>query len=269
MSVVDILGEIKDARKDDGVCTFNGYVEDYLNTLADDAPLKSLLERIFELDENARICTDFVFNINEKAISNQIIRYKDSIKLPKNYMTIPVILYSKGITDFAYLLNQATGADDYLYAKGRYYILTEQYGLFESYRNDVLCDILYDEDHIVDTVEALLAGQKRIGALQRELDRKFVGDYDALKAKAFALAESEKSKITETFTTSHVNRAPMIHEAIEHWYLLKKCLYVQTMSNKTLLNDVNQGNLKLQRQCAKQVSDELSFIPLSEMWRIS
>lgn len=268
MSVVDVLSQIEDIRKGNEGCDFNGYVEDYLSVIGEDDPRYELFQSIFNLDENARVCINYRFDINQNAISNQIIRYKDAGKLPKHYLVLPVILYSHGQSDFAYVLNQASGPNDYLYAKGRYYCLTEQYGLFEEFRNDVLTDILLDNDHIVETYTTLLDGNKRIGALQRELDRKVFNSFEECSELAMNLAGERRELILSSFAENSTNRAPMIYESIEYWFLLKKCLYVQYMSNKQILNEVNQGNLKLQRQSAKHVVDQVPFIPFSEMWRI-
>ncbi len=271
MSVFDVLSRIEDDRKGKGECTFNGYAEDYLSLLDDDSSLRPLLEGVVELDDNARVMVNYRFAVNVSAISNQIIRYKDATKLPKEALSVPLILYSHTLNDqgFAYVLNQAATSTDYLYAKGRYYCLTEQYGLFEDYRNDVLTDVLLDDNHLLDVYDKLLNGQRKIGALQREIDSSVYRSFQEYMALALALAEENKAYVTSLFTSSEgIDRGPVIYDMIEKWFLLKKSVYVQYMSNKQLLNDENEGNIRLQRQKAKQHVDEIPIMAFSEMWRL-
>ena len=97
MAIYDILCEVKDVREaDTGICEFNGFLEDYLSIIEtaegkeDDY---TILSQLFEKDHNLKICANLRLNINKDAIANQIIRYKDSFKLPKGTIKCPYVVY--------------------------------------------------------------------------------------------------------------------------------------------------------------------------------
>ena len=96
MAIYDILSSQKDQRDGGSVCTFNGYLEDYLGMIEEDETKEKETEvfrYLHSLDENLHICTDLHLDINRNAIANQIIRYKDAFKMPEGQICIPYIIY--------------------------------------------------------------------------------------------------------------------------------------------------------------------------------
>ena len=87
MAIYDILYEVKDKREEDsGISDFNGFLEDYLSIIETNEEMKEtkeVLQALFEEDNDLRIVCNLRLNINKDAIANQIIRYKDAFKLPK------------------------------------------------------------------------------------------------------------------------------------------------------------------------------------------
>ena len=84
MAIYDILNGVKDIRESgEGICTFNGFLEDYLSIIEADEgkeEVREVLEALFEEDHNLKVAVDLHLNINKEAIANQIIRYKDSFR---------------------------------------------------------------------------------------------------------------------------------------------------------------------------------------------
>ena len=95
MAITAILSSKLDNRSNGDDCTFNGYLEDYLNM--EDTDLDPVLREAFAgIQANAvdtRICVGLRSEINNDAISNQIIRYKDVFKLNGKPLIYPYILY--------------------------------------------------------------------------------------------------------------------------------------------------------------------------------
>ena len=60
----------------------------------------------------------------------------------------------------------------------------------------------------------------------------------------------------------------MINQMIAVWFLLKKFSYVQYMMDKNNLHDHHNGNVKKQRQRAKEHCDAIGFVSYSELWRL-
>ena len=90
--------------------------------------------------------------------------------------------------------------------------------------------------------------------------------YDTMKMlcikesqRLFALAKEQLKDIED--------RGSVIYETVVKCFLLKKCLYVQFMMNKTLLDLRFDGDIRLQRKAAKAYADEIPFISYSELWR--
>lgn len=59
-----------------------------------------------------------------------------------------------------------------------------------------------------------------------------------------------------------------INNIIANWFLLKKFSYVQYMMDKNNLNRVHEGNVKKQRQVAKEKCDAIGFVSYSELWKL-
>ena len=68
MNLYDLLIAKEDARKGNGVCKFNGYLEDYLIDLNDNK-IKDILSGLLELDNNMRIIVDYNIAISKDSIS--------------------------------------------------------------------------------------------------------------------------------------------------------------------------------------------------------
>ena len=95
MAIYDVLCTISH-EKETAQCHFNGYLEDYLTLLEQqegNQTIREILEQISKLDESLKICVGLQLSINQKAIANQIIRYKDAFKLHADAIVCPYIIY--------------------------------------------------------------------------------------------------------------------------------------------------------------------------------
>ncbi|QIK69024.1 hypothetical protein G7062_01430 [Erysipelothrix sp. HDW6C] len=262
MSLVSVLKDVKDFRAGAKECEFNGYLEDYLNV--ENHPHDALYQSIAAMDDSCRIMINFSVFINKDLIANKIISYKDIFKIPKWYIKAPVILYSQGDDhEFAILLVDR----NYLEAKGIFYCLTEQGALLERYRNNVLVLTFDDETTVVELYRLMLEKGNIAPVLQREQDRRRIGSIENLGEVAVATSRERVETLRESFEIEPSGRATRIHEAIASWYLIKKMVYVHTMLDRESLNTASGGDIKVQRQKAKELSSRVEFIPFSEMWR--
>lgn len=263
MGLVYAMSDIKDKRQGGHDCTFNGYLEDYLNI--DSPQYKELLEQVFEMDESMRVMENVRVHINKDLVANKIIRYKDVHKIPRGYIKAPLILYSEGDErEFALILVDR----NYLEAKGIYYCLTEQGGLLGAYRHNVLVLPIEETEIILELLKILPSDRPTIMSLQREQDRRHYKNTDALIDQAIAVGQENISFINESLRTEPQGRADRIHQTISSWYLLKKMMYVHYMMDKDTLANENEGDIKRHRQCAKEYCNKIEFIPFSELWRI-
>lgn len=245
---------------------FDGTLEDYLSS-SKDSVITKLLQELTSTTTSMRICTNLKFPITQN-ITNQLIRYKDSFKIPQPALMCPYILYdiqeNKKVA-FILIPNVELG---YVYAKGLYYSLTEPDGFFDSCRNNMVALFVNETNisEICTAITSILDGSKSTGAIQRLFDRKYLKDIDTMKLmcvnesqKLFAKAKSELSNLED--------RASMIYDTVTKCFLLKKCMYVQFMMNKTLLEIRYDGDIKAQRKAAKQYADAIPFVSYSELWR--
>lgn len=269
MSVVSILSEVLDSRKGSNLSKFNGYLEDFLNS---DAPIsdevKETLTKVLEEYPDFRIITDFRFNVNKKAISNQIIRYRDLQKLPNNYFDLSFILYGQiGEREVGILVAHGNRKLDYFLAKGLYYCLTEQYAILEESRSELVAITYADLGEIVNYLDSLKDGKLRVGPLQRRIDRKYYNGFYDLQNHIMEYANKLKEDIrTDIFAVE--DRSVVIFRNIASWFLFKKLIYIQYMSNKDFLNTKAEGNIKKHRSHAKEAVDAVPYIAFSEMWRM-
>lgn len=271
MSTVQMLSEIEDSRKGGKTAKFNGFLEDYLNS---DGPIKEevreSLQKVLEAYPDFRIMTDYRFNVNREAISNQIIRYKDVAKLPTNYYDMALILYGalNNERELVILVADGTRNVDYFLAKGMYYSLTEQYGLLENSRQEVVVVTMAHLDKLLDFVNEFNNDPRlRVAPFQRRLDKQYFTNFEDLHNQVLEIATSIKDNAAEDLGLVR-DRSLVIFRNIASWYLFKKLLYVSYMSNKDLLNNKAEGNMKQHRNNAKQIVDALPFIAFSEMWRM-
>lgn len=261
MSIYELFNEIKDVKHEGTLCDFNGYLEDYLGLINEENPNFELLNGIFELDNDFRIIENLKIQINKESISNQIIKYRDVYKISDNAIIIKYVLYSKNINEGkAFIFD-----DEFIFAKGLYYILTEDPKYYE-YRNDLLTFSLKDDYLSVKNSIRSLQNNK-IGKVQKDIDQRFIKNYEEGLALAIQISEDLSTNIFENIKNDRKNKARYIEENIVKWFLLKKFLYVQYMINKNILNQVHEGNVKKQRNQAKLNAEKIRFVPLSSLWR--
>lgn len=267
MAVVEILREIEDSRKGSNQTKFNGFLEDFLNVTENEA-LKEKLQPIHDAFPDLMVCTEFRFNVNKKTISNQIIRYKDVFKLPYNYFDVSVILYGTiNDKEFGLIIADGDRKIDYFLAKGMYYLLTEQYAIFEECRNEILM-ITYDHiDEVVEILNSFGEPNFRVGPFQRKLDRRYYNGFYDLQSFLMEFAQELFDNTNEDIKKVN-DRSVVIFRNIATWFLFKKLIYVQYMSNRDLLREESGGDSKAHRTKAKEFVDQVPYIPFSEMWRM-
>lgn len=261
MSLYDLLIAKEDSRKgNEGSCKFNGYLEDHLLDL-EDSNVKDILSKLFELDNNIRIIVDLNIAVSKDSISNAIIRYKDIYKNEDKALCIPYIVYFKKEDDSKAII---IIDDDYLYAKGLYYALTEPGSGLREYYNDVLAVDTSNSQDIIDAFKDIF--DKRVGQIQRSLDAKRFSGYDEAFERAKSLCETFKEDIYEKIEKAD-DKETFIRSCVARFYLLKKFVYVQYMTDKNILSERHEGNIKSQRNRAKNNADAIRFISISELWR--
>lgn len=263
MAVYAFLQAIQDQRKGSNEASFNGYLEDYLDTLESDHKNYDLFSQLFEINNDLRILVGYRSSINSTTISNQIIRYKDVFKLKDKPLVCPYIIYAaNGDNEKAILLTD----EEFIYVKGLYYTLTEPNGPLYEVKNEMIAMDTSDIQLVYNVTERLFT--ERAGSLQREIDRKHFTNYDFAKEKALELSNDLFNNSIELISnTPKEEKEGLINSIIVKWFLLKKYLYVQYMINKDILVKIHEGNVKKQRNQAKINSDEIKFISLSDLWR--
>ena len=249
---------------------FHGTMEEYVLTYnTDEQVVTKLFLELMETNISLYICKNFRFSVSQN-VTNQIIHYKDIFKVTKPTFCCPYVLYGKqSESDREFLaILVANKKDGYLIAKGIYYCLTEPNGILDGFRNDAVALYLDDNnyDDILKSIFSFDAGTKSLGAVQRYYDRKFFNTLENLQANCIAGSSQLFEDAKEALLHAE-DRAEVINETIASCFLLKKCLYVQMMMNKGLLVDRFEGNIKKQRQAAKEYSDSIPFVSYSELWR--
>lgn len=277
MAICDILNEVIDFRRsEEGSCAFNGFLEDYLSLLEDDPQqqeLYAMLESLFEKDNNLKIVCDLQLNVNRSAIANQIIRYKDAFKLPKGVIKVPYLIYGsyhgkRGPLQKAMILTIGN-KEAYIMAKSLYYVMSEPDNEFEGTRNEIIATALHPQhmDQALKAIDSFFIRDFKAGIVQRNLDMEFFTSYDEMYELAYQICAKQKAGLTETINASDDTEA-VIYGSIATWFLMKKFTYVQYMMDKNTLSTKHEGNVKKQRQTAKEKSDAISFVSFSEMWKL-
>lgn len=277
MAIYDILNEVIDLRRSEaGNCAFNGFLEDYLSLLEEDdqqQELYMILQRLFEKDNNLKIVCDLQLGINRSAVANQIIRYKDAFKIPKGTIKVPYLIYGtyqghKGPTQKAMILTLGT-KEAYILAKSLYYVMSEPDNEFEGTRNEIIASSISKDtiDITLKAMDAFFLRDSKAGIVQRNLDMEFFTSYDDMYVLAYQMCEEHKNALPQTIKDSSDTEA-IIYGSIAKWFLMKKFTYVQYMMDKNTLNSRHEGNVKKQRQVAKEKSDAISFVSFSEMWKM-
>ena len=260
MGVFDLLSVREDVRKGSDLCFFNGYLEDYLNDYSGVETHKELFEKLLETDHGLKIIVRLAIPVLNDAISNAIIRYKDITKY-SNALTVPYIVYGKKEeAQKAVILTD----EGYLYAKGLYYVLTEPGSEFRDFNNDIVAVDMEDDAVVLEVFNELYG--RRGGQIQRATDRKYFSGYDDAFSKAVELADKLGEDVGAKADEAEDKEA-FIKDRVGKWFLLKKFVYVQYMMEKDLLNTRHGGNVKAQRNKAKENADAIRFVSISEMWR--
>ena len=274
MAIYDILNQVQDAREGNaGICEFNGFLEDYLSTIEaveGKEETHALLTKLFEKDSNLRICVRLRLNINKDAIANQIIRYKDAFKLPKGTIVCPYIVYGKFDDVQKAIILTLGDKEEYVKAKALYYVMSEPENEYEGTRNEIIADCLNEEhlDLMLGAVDKFFFQNSKAGIVQRELDAKMFDSYTQMYELANEMGKKQEAELRDLLKESDDKEA-CINQIIANWFLLKKYSYVQYMMDKNNLNKVHEGNVKRQRQVAKEKSDAIGFVSYSELWKLA
>lgn len=274
MAIYDILCEIKDIRETEtGVCKFNGYLEDYLSLIETDEDKKdifTMLSALLEINGDLKIVADLGLSINKDAIANQIIRYKDSFKLPAGTIRCPYVVYGSFDNYQKAIILTLGDKEEYVIAKALYYVMSEPENEFEGTRNEIIAFSMNVDNmqRMVDTVNAFFVQNRKAGIVQRELDAKIFTNYEAMYALAKKIADDQMENLSDILKAS-VTKEYGINQIIAKWFLMKKFSYVQYMMDKNNLNTLHEGNVKKQRQVAKEKCDAIGFVSYSELWRIA
>lgn len=274
MAIYDILTTHKDQRDGGDICSFNGYLEDYLGMIEEDETKTREAEAfrfLHGLDENLRICTDLHLNINRDAIANQIIRYKDAFKMPDGEICVPYIVYGKDDGGQRASIILFGGREDYVFAKAYYYVISEPDNMYEG-REMRSCPWCAGKTWTTCSVtrwNAISDVRKKAGIVQRFADRRLFKNYDEMIELAKERGERLQEEAREELPKLQEDAQPAIYSYIMRWFLLKKFCYVQYMMDKRKLQEEYEGNVKKQRHGAKDRSDAISFISYREMWQIA
>lgn len=269
--ILEVLGACADQRTENGCCEFNGYLEDYITILEERGGCEKqldLFKKFMEINESYRIIVDLQLTCNKETIANQIIRYKDAFKLPEGQLKAPYILYTKVNEKVTGILCSFGGKEESIYAKGAYLVLSEPGNQYEAIRNDVV-SVAFDDEvltHQMDLIKRFVTGSDKAGYIQRGLDMIVFKNLDDMVNTAIGIAENQCTNGVEALKDAEDPRAS-IYKLIEHWFYLKKFVYVQTMMDKSRLNSMYDGNPKKQRQAAKQNADAIKYVSYSECWK--
>lgn len=270
MAIYELLHEIKDQREADGICSFNGYLEDYLTTIEgiDQQAETAFFQTLLKKDEDLRICVNLKLNINKDAIANQIIRYKDAFKLPKGTICCPYIVYGKFNQDQKAMILTWGNKEAYILAKGLYYVISEPDNEYEGTRNEMIaCNIDADDSKTaIQAMERFFWLNEKAGIVQRSLDSQLFSDYQEMYDTAAALGLKQQQEVRQLLSESD-NQELAMNRLIAIWFLLKKFVYVQYMMDKKHLRK-HDNNVKKQRQSAKEKCDAIGFISYSELWKL-
>ncbi len=259
MGIYEILESKKDIRKGSDICDFNGYLEDYIDSVDEEEKIYPVFKKLLEHDDSLRVIVNLKTSVSKESISNQIIRYKDIFKLGNQAIVLPWIIYSKkGEEQKALLIVN----DDYICAKGMYYSLTEPSSEFQEVKNDIVAVGLRNTDEVVEAFEKLYT--KRAGQIQRDLDHKHFKNYDEAYEHALELSNSIGDNLI-TNSKECEDKEMFIRSCVSRWFLIKKYVYVQFMVDKSILNTKFEGNVKAQRNQAKQNADSIRFVSILEI----
>lgn len=252
MNLYELLSETQN-------CDFNGYLVDYLKIYQPMPKYADTFNALIKFQDSWRLIVNYRFDLSTKSATNKIIHYKDLHKLPKKAFRCPFIAYSKDEKGARAIIF----SDNYIIAKGLYLSLSEKGNIFENYRNEIIVMNFSDYRLLKNMLKQLYT--KKAGYLQRIIDHQMFNGYDEMFAEAKTCAIQMTSKLkNELNVCSHKEK--IIAEAICHWFLLKKCVYVEYMVNKEILKKRHHNDQNLQRTQAKTNADAIQIIPYAKMW---
>lgn len=270
MAIYDILCQKKDCRKQqEGVCDFNGYLEDYVANLDRDDEAHDVLSALSAIDPSLKVIVGLGLNINKEAIANQIIHYKDSFKLPDGMIRCPYIIYGKSDDEQRAIIVTLGDRAQYIIAKALYFVMSEPDNKYEGTRNEMIA-FAANEEHLetlIESTRAFFMEHKKAGSLQRRLDMLMFESYDEMYEEAKRFADEQSEQMGELLAQAE-DKALCINQLIVKWFLMKKFSYVQYMMDKNNLNVIHGGNVKRQRQVAKEKADNISFVSFTQLWKI-
>ena len=273
MAIYDILCGIKDTREaENGICKFNGYLEDYLSLIESneaDKEIHDILSAMLEINDSLKVVVDLGLNINKDAIANQIIRYKDSFKLPSGTIRCPYVVYGTFDNYQKAIILTLGEKEEYVIAKALYYVMSEPENEFEGTRNEIIAFSVNADsiEKMKEAANAFFVHNRKAGIVQRDLDAKTFANYDEMYELAKHIADEQMEHLQEILAAS-ISKESGINQIIAKWFLMKKFSYVQYMMDKNNLNIVHEGNVKKQRQVAKEKCDAISFVSFSELWKM-
>lgn len=268
MAIFDILSKVEDNRNKKGLCEFNGYLEDYLLVLDEqlDSNLHSLFSKIFEIDNNLRICVGLRLNINKDVVANQIIRYKDSFRLPKGYITCPYLIYGTFNDAQKAIILCIGDKDQYIWAKALYFLMSEPNNEYEGTRNEIISMNINENniDEMIPAISSFFYEHKTAGMAQKQLDAHLFSGYDEMYSIAKQISDYQLDHAQELVGNA-TRKIWTVNHLIATWFLMKKFSYVQFMMNKDALYTVFEGDVKKQRRQAKEKCDQISYISFGEL----
>lgn len=269
MAIYELLHEIKDQRAENGICSFNGYLEDYLTTIEKPNPDEHYLffQSLLKKDEDLHICVDLRLNINRSAVANQIIRYKDAFKLPKGTIRCPYIVYGKFNNAQKAMILAWGDRDAYIIAKALYFVISEPDNEYEGSRNEMIaCNVEGSQTDIAErAMERFFWQNEKAGIVQRSLDSQIFLNYQEMYETAARIAEWQQDHKDSIIAESD-DKEEAVNQIIATWFLLKKFVYVQYMMDKKHLKD-HDDDVRKQRRYAKEKCDSIGFISYSELWK--
>lgn len=272
MPIYNILSSIKDSRGQGGICRYNGYLEDYLAVYDNElsSTQKQLLEHLLITNPKMKICANLQLNINKDAIANQIISYRDSFKLPQGFIRCPYIVYDEINEEQRAMILSFGSEHAYVMAKALYFIMSEPENEYEGTRNEIIsmCINEQQEELLHEAIKRFFFQKEKAGIVQRWLDMKIFTNYDEMYQCAKSIGDHQMIDLKELLRESQ-DIQDTINHIIVIWFLMKKFSYVQYMMDKNALYKVHDGNVKKQRQKAKEKCDSISFVSYSEMWKLA
>lgn len=257
MGIFDVLINKKDQRNNGSECSFNGLLSDFVPYYYGSYKIGNLFSFLIKHDPEVRIIFKLCITISKNSITNDIIGYKDIYKFSQRQLVVPYIIYGKknGV-------QKAMIIDRYVYAKGEYFAMTEPGSEYQDFKNDIVANGNENFSLLINTYDRLF--NDKAGKIQRSLDKFYFGSFE--KAYEEAILLSNNLRANAFVVVDEAQREPHIKNHVRLWFLLKKSLYAQYMTDKTVLNEVHKGDIKEQRKFAKKYADSIKFIPISELW---